>query len=229
MKFRWMRRDQQKDLLIFCNGWGMDGQPLSHLQCIDHDLLIFYDYQDLQLPVELWQKIKGYGRISLISWSMGVWAGQKIFSAKKDLFSRSIAINGTLSPIDDRYGIPVKIFQDTLKGFNEKSRSRFYRRMCREKATLQHFLAAQPGRSLDNQRKELASLAKNVDCGEATSALYGEIIIADSDMIIPTENQQAFWRERTVTIINGYHYIFALFRSWREIMDFSSGQAKGQG
>ena len=42
---------------------------------------------------------------------------------------RCVALNGTTRPVDDEYGIPVKIYELTEKGMNERGREKFFLRM----------------------------------------------------------------------------------------------------
>ena len=142
---------------------------------------MFCNYSQLQVDEKITQNFDEYDHVILIGWSMGVWAGQKLFADISERFSRTIAINGTLCPISDRFGIPEKIFDSTLSGFAEKARTRFYRRMCRDKTNLELFLANQPQRTLESQQVELKVLRENVDCVSSEKSIYNEIIVADND------------------------------------------------
>ncbi|KJS01820.1 MAG: hypothetical protein VR65_07855 [Desulfobulbaceae bacterium BRH_c16a] len=221
MKASWLHKNDKKDLILFCNGWGMDGNPFRSLVSIEFDVYMLYNYRDLSMPQEVGQILQRYQNIHLISWSMGVWVGQKLFSAKRELFSRTLAVNGTLCPIDDRYGIPKEIFMETLAGFGDAARYKFYRRMCREKSNFRSFLAKQPQRSLDDQQEELAALADMADCIAVDEALYRQIIIAENDWIIPSENQRRYWQGKPVSLIPGFHYLFNLWQSWDHLLSFT--------
>ena len=182
---------------------------------------MFFDYISLEIDWNMEQLFSGYNEIILIGWSMGVWAGQKIFARGKKLFSRAIAINGTLCPVDDTMGIPVKVFDDTLSGFDRTARKKFYHRMCRERTDLRKFLANRPERSLESQRMELAALKKTTDCSSADRSVYSEIIIAENDFIVPSANQLYFWRNREVRTIPGFHFPFYKWQSWDQLLLFS--------
>ncbi len=221
MKGSWLHKAGRKKLILFCNGWGMDGTPFQPLTSSDYDVYMLYDYRDLNLPLPLTTIVHGYGQVTLISWSMGVWVGQKLFSVAAEVFHRCIAINGTLCPIDDKLGIPRKIFAETLSEFDETTRMKFYRRMCREKTNLKMFLARQPQRSPVNQRSELAALQENVDCHSAEQSIYQEIIVAEYDWIVPSANQRQFWSGKQVTKIAGFHFPFYLWQSWDHLLLFA--------
>lgn len=227
MKASWLHNNDRKQLILFCNGWGMDGNPFRHLASIEYDVYVLYDYRELALPEEVAQILPRYEEINLVSWSMGVWAGQKLFADQKNIFNRILAVNGTLCPVHDRYGIPTAIFANTLAGFGEAARFKFYRRMCREKSNFRSFLAKQPQRALEDQREELAALGNMADCTPVDQALYRKVIIAEYDWIIPSENQQNFWGDKNVTLISGFHYLFNLWQSWDHLLSFAESPPDG--
>ena len=218
MKGSWLQRKDKDNLIIFCNGWGMDGTPFQPLTSSDYDVYMLYDYRDLTPEQGLQNIINSYQQVSLVSWSMGVWAGQKLFADSAGTFHRSIAINGTLCPIDDRWGIPEKIFTETLTGFDATTRMKFYRRMCREKTNLKMFLARQPQRSPVDQQNELAALQKMVDCTPVEQSIYQKVIIAEYDWIIPSANQRQFWLGKQIIEIAGFHFLFYLWQSWDHLL-----------
>lgn len=221
METSWLHKNGHKKLIVFCNGWGMDDFPFCSLTSIEFDVYMLYDYRQLTDHHDIETLVEGYEQVHLVSWSMGVWAGQKLFAGKRYLFDRTLAINGTLCPIDDSFGIPEKVFNATLAGFNENSRLKFYKRMCRQKDNLNFFLSRQPQRSVKDQGEELTALKKMVDCSPASSSIYEEIIVAESDLIIPTANQLKYWQGRQVTMVSGFHFLFNLWPSWDQLLDVS--------
>ncbi len=227
MKASWLHKSDRKNLIVFCNGWGMDGFPFRRLSSVDYDVYMLYDYRELSNCPDIQDISEKYAQVYLVSWSMGVWVGQKLFSAQKHLFHRTIAINGTLCPIDDRFGIPEKVFDATMVGYGESARFKFYRRMCREKTNLKLFLTRQPQRSLQDQAEELAALKEMVDCLPANESIYKEIIISEYDWIVPSANQFDFWKGSLVKPISGFHFLFNLWQSWDHLLDFSDAVQQG--
>ncbi len=221
MKTLWLHRSNRNALLVFCNGWGMDGRPFVPLQAQGVDVLMCYDYTNLEVEEDLSAVIASYAEVSLVGWSMGVWAGQCLFAASACQFQRRIAINGTLCPIHDRFGIPVEIFSSTLENFNEAARLKFYRRMCRERRTLETFLAHQPERGIDNQRLELRRLLQATDCLAADVSIYTDIVIAARDFILPTANQERFWHGHNIHTLDGSHFLFYGWENWDDILQDS--------
>ena len=177
-----------------------------------------HDYVDVCLQQTLLDSINGYQEVSLIAWSMGVWVGQCLFSDMPQRLERKIAVNGTLCPIHDNFGISPETFSATLEHFNETTRLKFYRRMCRKTEILECFLANQPQRDLDNQREELESLLENADCRADSESIYTDIVVADKDFIVPTENQLQYWHKNRVHLVDGYHFLFYDWKSWDEML-----------
>lgn len=224
MQRYWLHKSGCKDLIIFCNGWGMDERPFQLLKSDHYDVLCLYDYRQVDDFEEIDSLAEKYQQLYLIAWSMGVWVGQKIFSKKKlkkNLFERTIAINGTLCPRDDNYGIPLETFDGTLNSFTAKSRTKFYLRMCRQKKIFQSFLDMQPDRTVADQLEELRALRDAADCQPVCGSIYREIIISDHDLIMPTANQQKFWYNCSVVTVPGFHYIFNSWQSWDELLEIS--------
>ncbi len=219
MKTIWLHHKKKPSLIIFFNGWGMDEKPFVPLAAIKYDVLIFYDYQDFNAPLDIEKLSQFYEEIVLIAWSMGVWVGQRIFAQYQSLLTSAIAINGTLAPVDDQYGIPGEIFAKTHVQFDEKTCNKFYKRMCREKNIFEMFLANKPLRSLENQQEELGLLLSTTTNISVDLSIYTEIIVADKDYVMPTRNQLHFWRKNSVQYVDGYHFLFYGWNSWDELIE----------
>jgi len=227
MEASWLHKDDRNKLIVFCNGWGMDGTPFRSLTSSQYDVYMLYDYRMLPSHLDLQGIIEPYAHVMLVSWSMGVWVGQKLFGRQGQIFHRTIAINGTLCPIDDRYGIPTRIFNATLAEYNSRARRKFYQRMCREKKTFTQFLSNQPQRTLEDQAEELAALQSIVTCLPVEKSIYNEIIISENDMIVPSINQYNYWQGRRVMVLRGFHFPFYSVQSWDHLLGFSDALPKG--
>lgn len=204
MKYKFFDKNNKK-LIIFFNGWGMDEVIISHLDREDFDLLVLYDYRDLELDISN-INLEKYSEKYIIAWSMGVMVST-LFNFK-DTNSKT-AINGTPMAIDDNYGIPLKIYNLTIKGFSELSLKKFMKRMFDENPPIEKF----SNRDLDSQKEELVALLsyKGND-----STKFDRMIVSDSDNIIPTKNQLNYWRNPE--IIEGGHCPFFKYNSWKELL-----------
>ncbi len=226
MKSYWLHRGQSDKLILFCCGWGMDETPFAPLTCGDWDVLMLFDYSDLDPGFDISLLFDEYREVVLVAWSMGVWAGQQIFSPLSSRITNAIAINGTLRPVDDRYGISEEVVQATHDKLDVKQRLNFYRRTCKSSALYQGFLDNQPRRSVESQKRELGVLLKGVRDTVCASPIYNKALVANQDFIMPTKNQLRYWPEDIIHRVDGPHFLFYGFGSWEKILAAASVQGK---
>lgn len=216
----WLHKREGEALIIFCAGWGMDARPFRTLGSSNFDVLICFNYaaQPQSLP-----NIPGlsqrYSKVILIAWSMGVAYAQRNFAEVSGCFAETIAINGTLRPIDDDFGIPVSIFQATLDHLNEESLEKFYRRMFRSAAEYRQFLPFRPQRFLEDQRRELALMLQEKISFAESASIYNRVVIADKDLVVPSKNQYRFWPAPQIETITGGHFPFYAWQSWDDLIN----------
>lgn len=208
---------RRRHLLVFCNGWGMDGRPFRLLGTRDYDVLHLYDFRDFEGAKRVLDLAAGYDRRVLLGWSMGVWAGQRLFAHRPQSFTATIAVNGTLCPIDETRGIPRKLFAGTLENWSELTRRKFYHRLCGGGAVEDCFLKSSPARSLADQRQELAVYLETADCLGREQSIYRLAIVSDRDRIVPTANQLAFWGPE-VRMLAGSHFPFYRWSCWDDLL-----------
>lgn len=199
MKCKWLNKQNNEKLILFFNGWGMDENVVNHLEFEDYDVVMFYDYNNLETDFIL----EDYKEKYLVAWSMGVMIATNFDFG----VNSSTAVNGTLRPIDAEFGIHPKIYDLTIRGFNEKGREKFIKNMFETPVDISI------SRTLENQKSELEAL-KMYSADE--SFKYSRIIISDNDKIIPTKSQCAFWN-REPNIKSG-HCPFNLFSKWSELL-----------
>lgn len=210
----WLHRHGGNTLIVFCNGWGMDDRPFRHLEADRCDVLMLWDYRRMTPVPDIAALAGSYAEIYLVGWSMGVWAGQRMFSPVRGHFRAAIAVNGTLCPIHDHYGIPEATIAGTLHNFSEVSRGKLYQRMCRDRQGRLVFQDNLPARSLDDQKAELQALLRACDCRPAAEGLYSHVMVADKDAIMPAANQLRFWQAVEPRIAHAGHFPFHLWPSW---------------
>ena len=201
MEYKWLNKKNNKKLIVFFNGWGMDENVVKHLKPEDYDVIMFYDYNNLDMDLSL---LEEYEQKHLVSWSMGVMTAT-LFNIK---YNTSTAINGTLKPIDDKFGIPVKIYDLTLNNFNQNSSQKFIQNMFEKGESVPPI-----EREFENIKKELAAL-KNYKAD--SNFKYTKILLSNKDRIIPSKNQSAFWKLAPNT--EGEHCPFYKFEYWSELL-----------
>ena len=214
MKKLWINKQNTPELLLFFNGWGMDEKPFKHLTVGNElDILMIYDYTSLENIKEL----KDYKTIHLAAWSLGVFAAAKVLAGMK--FSSSVAINGTLKPIDENEGIAPAIFQGTIDSWSELARVKFNRRMCgieHGKQLKDNF----PDRSIESQKSELIALKEGISNSPVPENIFQHALVSINDKIFSRHNQETHWRNARIplTIIDEPHYFFSELKSWKEIL-----------
>lgn len=202
MRYKWLNIKNNTKLIIFFNGWGMDEAVVNHLKFIDYDILMFYDYNNLNTDFDF-TTIEKYKEKHLVAWSMGVMIAT-LFPIKYD---KKIALNGTLTPIDIKNGIHPKIYDLTIKGFDENGREKFITNMLPEGKRLTI------NRELEEQRSELIAIK---DYKANLDFEYTKVIISNNDKIIPTKSQTSFWGIEPN--LDSDHCPFFNFKNWSELL-----------
>jgi biotin synthesis protein BioG len=217
MKSIFLKQSDNKKLILFFNGWGMDASIVNHLASDDSDVCMFFDYDgDFKIENALYDF---YQEIHLIAWSMGVWAAEQALKNSALKVNHSIAINGTLKPIDDVFGIPKAIFKGTIDQFSERNLKKFQRRMFLNKTDYDWFSERRGERELVDQLKELKSIYKAYK-DEANIFTFAKVIIGQNDLIFPYQNQLNFWKNHSnVEILEMAHFPFHTFKTWTQLLN----------
>lgn len=220
MQIDWLIRKKRERLILFYNGWGMDDRPFRPLPSKQFDVLVCSDYSQQENVPALQKMLDQYKECSLVAWSMGVYFGQLHFcDSDSRVFAKKIAVNGTLCPVDDSFGIPRGIFADTLKGLDEDTLHRFRRRMCKSKKIMDKFLINSPQRNIEDLRNELQKISEISQPIARSESIYTDVIVTDRDYIMPTSNQLEFWSGSRVHILNAPHFPFYDWNCWDDIID----------
>lgn len=201
MKLCWKQRSSQPELLVLFNGWGCDETLFANISAEKRDFLILSDYTAMD-DVDF-GFLHDYHAVAVLAWSFGVFAASVLlFDQFKSM--RSVAVNGTPCPIDDRFGIPREIFYGTLNSYDETNRRKFERRMVGRSQHLLSDTLPFSQRTTESQLHELAALAKRVD--EKSESLcpahssWSLALIADRDRIFPPENMKNYWGDKGISM-----------------------------
>lgn len=209
-------------ILLFC-GWGMDEKPFSPLNS-SADVLFFYDYADLEEIKSLNKSgialPKKYKKISLVAFSYGVFVAALLSDLlpKMDL---TVAVNGTLSPVDNKFGIPEKIFKLTLENMTELTALKFREKLFSSKEHLSLFNKNLPNRDMISSKTELADLKRYFSDNKGIDFKYDKVFISEHDRIMPSNNQKNFWTQgENVHTIDAGHFLFYAFEDFDEILNY---------
>jgi len=227
MKTYIRRREQNKQLVVVYGGWGVDENVFTPLCNDEFDFILFYNYsadEAFVLP-----EIKTYDKITLIGWSLGVWAAEYLSTKtgiKPDL---TIAVNGTPVPADDHYGIPLNVFEGTLNHITEENIEKFYLRMFGDKSTYHMNQDRIPKRSLKSLHDELRWMYNRIMEPKEPGFKWDYAVTSDIDRVFPSRNLECYWMKSMDTrhiIHSSPHYFFHEFGSFSEFISFVESAAK---
>ena len=213
MQYYWLNKNNNKKLIVFFAGWSFDYVPFEFLKCFDEDVIVFYDYSTLDNIPDL----SGYHDYTLIAWSMGVYVSY-VLRDKLPKFNRKIAVNGTVYPVDDNFGIPKRTFDLTLKFVESGLQGKFYKNVFDDESLYLRYMKKPVLRTIANRVSELYALSgmiKNLDV-KYDGKYYDFAIIGNRDKIIPTKNQISFWTNRAQLVDSG-HFPFYNYNAWDEL------------
>lgn len=208
MRTCWLTRTGQPSCLLVFAGWGMDPAPFRPLAPKGHDLLLFYDYRELDEPDPAVLLPREYQRLSLLAWSMGVWVAGHLLAGGRQQLSTAVAVNGTLTPIDDRAGIPAPAYEEMLTTFSPQSLLDFYARMFADQAGLDRFLANRPRRPAEEVRAELAALRAHYLALGPAADIYSRKLVGSRDRIFAARAQVRSWGKGQCRTLQCGHFPF---------------------
>lgn len=218
MKTYIKRREKNDQLIVFYSAWGTDETMLTPLCNDDVDFILFNNYsadEALILP-----QMKKYSRITLVAWSLGVWAAEYLFPKTGIKPDVTIAINGTPFPADEEFGIPLKVIEGTLNNITEESIGKFYLRMFGDKKTYEKHQSRVPKRSLKSVHDELRWLYNRIMERNDSSLSWDYAVMSKEDRVFPSKNLQNYWgrqKETTLITLPFPHYFF---HKWNCFSDF---------
>lgn len=274
MESKFYNNKSDKLILVF-SGWGSDENIFSHLSGEKYDVIICYNYTHVRpesclgcdcvmeqksTRCPFYNIFKRYSEINIVAWGTGVWMASltfelyfhhlgaqgrfKILRLIKKI-RRSVAINGTLFPISNTWGLSQRMFNNTVEGFKEDVANnftaansprleKFNLKICSNRTTYSRYMAQAPHRGLEDLLNELVAIKENFTVSNAI--LWNKAIIGTKDTIIPAKHQTRFWTDydlgtdRTKRIasesggfkieyIDAPHYPFFLWKSWDEIVE----------
>jgi len=216
MLIEWINKKGNRHLILFFNGWGMDTNILGKMDNGDFDVLMVFGYYSPELVLPLFGE---YDKVTLVAWSMGVWAAETVFGAISPRPNLSIAINGTSTPINARTGITPEIFEKTLENWTEATRTKFYKRVWGDQKNSVEWESLLPSRSANDQREELLAIRRGVEGRNARADIWGKAIIGERDTIFTKRNQIEWWNDKTEMRVTGIaHCPFPLFSNWEMII-----------
>ncbi len=215
------RRENNKDLIIVFGGWGIDQNAFIPLCTESHDFILYYNYsadEPLVLPDR-----KTYSKIILIGWSLGVWAAEYMSGSMNLNPDLTIAVNGTPVPADDRYGIPLDIFEGTLNNIDEKGMEKFNIRVFGTRSVLDENRDKLSKRSIASHAAELRWLYNRIMENPDKKYRWDIALTSVNDRVFPSSNMINYWmgREDTAHITTDLpHYPFHHWKTFDNMINY---------
>lgn len=185
----------------------MDASVFSALSKPGYDILLVYDYRDDDFDGSV---LEGYDEICVLAWSLGVWHADRFISSHSRLpITRTVAVNGTLRPINGSLGIPPRIYDLTALLPDERALAKFYRRICGGQGAMEQLMPVMPQRHLDELRDELLAVRERIPAdGNIDTSNWDEVYLSDNDLIFPFDNMKRAWESAVtrVRILAGAHH-----------------------
>ncbi|MBS0011085.1 MAG: DUF452 family protein [Bacteroidales bacterium] len=221
MKTHIRRRENSKRLIIVFGSWGIDQNAFIPLCTEAHDFMLYYNYsadEPLVLPDQ-----KTYKMVVLIGWSLGVWAAEYMSASMNLNPDLTIAVNGTPVPADNRYGIPLDVFEGTLNNINEKGMDKYNIRLFGSKTEVESNKEKLSARSLESYGAELRWLYNRIMENPDRKYRWDIALSSVNDRIFPPDNQINYWKNRKDTrhiTIDLPHYPFHHWGTFDNMIKF---------
>ncbi len=214
MKSQFLVKNQHPDCLVFYAGWGMDAQPFREILPKNYDFLLLYDYRELEF-FDFSNLKKRYKNLHLLAWSLGVWCSATTISQDQSkLFTSSTAVNGTLNPINQDFGIKEKDYLTLIEHFSADSLLEFYQNMFTVAGDMEQFLANRPKRSQKSLLDELHVIQKQYQLRGPAADIFRQKIVGSMDRIFPARSQLRSWGRNNCQTLKIPHFPFYEWNGW---------------
>lgn len=220
MKTYIKRREANTDLIIVFGGWGTDQNAFLPLCSDNHDLILYYNYsadEPLVLPDP-----KTYKSVTMIGWSLGIWAAEYLSGTMDLKPDFSIAVNGTPVPADNLYGIPLDVFEGTVNNLSEQGLEKFNLRIFGDKKTLDLYRDRTSQRTLESLKDELRWMYNRIMETNDLNYTWDIATASPDDRVFPYKNVYDYWSKRDKTrllTIDMPHYPFFKWNNFGEMID----------
>lgn len=215
------RRESNEDLIIVFGTWGTDRNAFLPLCTDKHDFMLYYNYsadEPLILPER-----KTYRHITVIGWSIGIWAAEYMASTMNLKPDLSIAVNGTPFPAHNLYGIPLEVFEGTLNRLDDRAIYKYHMRLFGNKNVLNQHTEKISKRPLTSFADELRWLYNRIMETYEKRYSWDIALSCSEDRVFPYKNMVKYWESRPETkliTLKLPHYPFFKWNSFNEMVDY---------
>ncbi len=221
MQIEFINKQKSNKLLLFFTGWGHCPNTLSQIKTTGFDVAVAFDYRQKPNPTDLQKIINLYDEVHLLAWSFGVFVANEVLQGVK--LHSSIAINGSISPISNDKGIPIRIFNKTLQTITPENLQKFNLRMCNNNEAQAYYSKCKPNRTFAEQKQELQFLKDWATNTPTDTNIFQSAYISSNDKIFTPQNLQNAWEQllpkSKIKIMEAPHFPFYLHNDILEILN----------
>lgn len=201
------------ELIVFFSGWGCDYNQFTNLHD-RKDVLILYDYQDLQIDFDFGK----YEKVYLIAYSAGVFMAS-ILQNKIPNIVKKTAVCGNPYLFDEKLGLSpelIRIFKSiTLDNYLDFRR----KYMVFTDDEYEKYNKLESLRTIKSCEDELTALQKIYEeHKDKINPVFDKVILAENDLIFDLQTQQQFYKDKVYVIKNAKHHIFFRFDSLEDML-----------
>jgi biotin synthesis protein BioG len=213
------RKDGNTELVVIFGGWLTDENTFLPLCDDSFDVIIIHNYS--YDPPFIIPGNNKYDKITLIGWSLGVWAAEYFVPKLNIKPNISIAINGTPYPFHDTFGLPVEKIDTYLESVDY------------DKVRELHLKSFGNTRGFDNNYDKISNhliksslleirwLYNRIMEQEKPSLKWDYSITSKDDKLIPDENIDNYWESAKKTkIIRIDKSIYQMEKYWKSFNGF---------
>lgn len=203
-------------LIIFLTGWGCDANQFSHLSAKKYDVLIAYNYNNLNFEFDF----SKYSEINLLTFSAGVFISG-VVKKKLPQLNKKVAVNGNPLSFDKYFGPPEHVvktistvsrenvidFRRNYLVHDDKELSKFNKNQANSHRGLEDCL---------NEFKKIREYYKS----EFDVMDFDLVLLSENDKIFDIKKQLQYYKNNKVKVLrNAAHYPFFKFNTYDEIFD----------
>ena len=208
------QNNNSNELIVFFAGWGCDENQFVNLHD-KKDVLILYDYQDLELNFDF----SKYKNVYVIAYSAGVFVAS-VCADKIQNVRKKVAVCGNPYLFDETLGIS----EATVKAFKEITLDNYldFRKkyMVVTDEEYKKYNQLQSLRTIESCENELVALQTMYEqLRSQINPVFDSAIAAENDLIFNILEQKKFYREKLKIVENAKHHIFFRYNSFEDLLD----------
>ena len=190
MILKFLKKNGNRRLILIFTGWGTGPELYSNVDIPGWDVAVAFRIDGKPLDMD---RLSDYYTIYLFAWSLGVYMAD--LKLPPERITKAFAINGTVAPVHDDYGIPVEIFRGTADNLNPRNLTKFRRRTMPDSETFKRLFPEEGSplmcRCLASQLYEVMEMTGG---GNVMPRLqWTRAYVGTKDRIFPPSNLEAAW------------------------------------